>query len=123
EFIHPEDLRFVKERFAAAVEGKAQRYEVRLVTCEGETLVFDITNIPIVVNGEVLGVYGVGKDITETRRQNLKIAEQNRTLREIAWMQSHEIRAPLARIMGLVHLLKTHSCDAVEFRRILDGIQ
>jgi signal transduction histidine kinase len=33
------------------------------------------------------------------------IKRQNERFREISWLQSHVIRAPLARLMGLVDLL------------------
>src|SRR6185312_7169564 len=39
------------------------------------------------------------------------IRAQNEKLREISWIQSHLVRGPLARIMGLVHVvsnLKDH---------------
>ena len=45
------------------------------------------------------------KDITEKDRYVRAIEEQNIKLREIAWMQSHVVRAPLARILGAVDLL------------------
>lgn len=41
--------------------------------------------------------------LTET---NKAIEAQNKQLREIAWLQSHGVRAPLARLMSLVHLLQ-----------------
>ena len=34
------------------------------------------------------------------------VEEQNAKLREIAWIQSHIVRAPLARMMGLMDLFK-----------------
>ena len=37
--------------------------------------------------------------------------EQNLRLREISWMQSHVVRAPLARILGLAELLITDESD------------
>lgn len=50
-------------------------------------------------------------DVSELKKQFDIIQIQNQQLREIAWMQSHTIRAPLVRIMGLVHLLNTNSND------------
>lgn len=41
------------------------------------------------------------------RLDYLKALEiQNKKLREIAWTQSHVVRAPLARIMGLINTIK-----------------
>jgi PAS domain S-box-containing protein len=47
------------------------------------------------------------RDITSSRMQVQAIAEQNKKLRDIAWFQSHKVRAPLARIMGLIDLVKS----------------
>jgi PAS domain S-box-containing protein len=45
------------------------------------------------------------KDVTERLNYIKAIEEQNQKLREISWMQSHVIRAPLARIMGLIPMI------------------
>ncbi|MCB0697061.1 MAG: hypothetical protein KDC07_06835, partial [Chitinophagaceae bacterium] len=44
----------------------------------------------------------------------------NEKLNEIAWMQSHVVRAPLASLMGLIHLLKDEEHSAEEKEEILD---
>jgi PAS domain S-box-containing protein len=45
------------------------------------------------------------KDVTERINYIKAVEQQNEKLREISWMQSHVIRAPLARIMGLIPML------------------
>ncbi len=45
-------------------------------------------------------------DITERIAHARAMEMQNRKLREIAWTQSHVVRAPLARLMGLLELYK-----------------
>lgn len=59
------------------------------------------------------------KDVTERKKTALSldnyikaIEQQNNHLIEIAWMQSHVIRAPLCRIMGLIPLIQ--EMDATE---------
>ncbi|MGB3143164.1 MAG: PAS domain S-box protein [Maribacter sp.] len=44
-------------------------------------------------------------DVSERVRYIKKIEGQNERLKEIAWIQSHVVRAPLARIMGLIDLM------------------
>ena len=61
-------------------------------------------------------------DITERKKHLSKILQQNEKLREIAWMQSHEIRAPLARIMGLINLLTNHKKQDIDLDEILGYI-
>lgn len=51
--------------------------------------------------GAIIGVSCFARDITEQRRHLLKIEEQNLALREIANIESHKMRGPLATILGL----------------------
>ena len=56
--------------------------------------------------GTVTHWIGIQRDITESRKYIQAIEEQNKKLKEIAWIQSHLVRAPLARVMALLDLLK-----------------
>jgi PAS domain S-box-containing protein len=55
--------------------------------------------------GKVTHWISIQRDITESRKYLKAIEEQNKKFKEIAWIQSHVVRAPLARVMGLVDLL------------------
>ncbi|WP_041779332.1 histidine kinase dimerization/phospho-acceptor domain-containing protein [Belliella baltica] len=46
------------------------------------------------------------KDITESKKNQEEIEIQYNKLKKIAWVQSHEVRRPLANLMGLVQVLK-----------------
>jgi len=48
----------------------------------------------------------ITRDITAQIEHTQAIEKQNEKLREIAHLQSHVVRAPLARIMGLTNLIK-----------------
>ena len=50
----------------------------------------------------VLNIY---RDITDRIKFIEAILKQNRAFKEIAWIQSHVVRAPLARMMGVIHFL------------------
>ncbi|PRY87121.1 response regulator [Mongoliibacter ruber] len=47
----------------------------------------------------------LANDVTFKKKYIDAIEHQNTKLKEIAWIQSHVVRAPLARLMGLVNLL------------------
>jgi signal transduction histidine kinase len=47
---------------------------------------------------------------------------QNRKLMEIAWVQSHEVRAPLARIMGLIQLVSRYPDENINLQDALSHI-
>ena len=45
-------------------------------------------------------------NITDQKQKEIKIQKQNERLKEIAWQQSHEVRRPVATILGLLNLIK-----------------
>lgn len=55
--------------------------------------------------GEITGLMGVQQDITLREHHRQAVQAQNEQLIKIAWMQSHLMRAPLARLMSLTDLL------------------
>lgn len=57
-------------------------------------------------------------NITERVNYINAIEEQNQKLSEIAWMQSHVVRAPIARLMGLIELIK-HPSSSEELKEEL----
>lgn len=61
-------------------------------------------------------------DITEKLDYVNAIEKQNSKLQEIAWMQSHVVRAPVARIMGLVDIIQQFRESAVNYDELLDAI-
>jgi PAS domain S-box-containing protein len=54
----------------------------------------------------IVGIADNVKDITQRKASELKILQQNDALREIAWQQSHEVRRPVANILGLIGLME-----------------
>lgn len=64
----------------------------------------------------------VNERTAELMRINEAIQEQNKILREIAWTQSHVVRAPLARILGVVTLLKNEMMNSDEREEVLNII-
>lgn len=64
-FIAQDDAERVQQHFDAAVTGKPQRYEVKVVGPNGSKMILDMTNMPIIVDNRVIGIHGVANDITE----------------------------------------------------------
>ena len=72
----------------------------------GEIITVEIKSNLIVHEGIKAEVV-LANDITERMRYIKAIEDQNKRLQEIAWMQSHVVRAPLARLMSLVMAVDT----------------
>lgn len=58
-------------------------------------------------------------DISERLNIIDKLVRQNESLRQIAWTQSHVVRAPLARMKGISDLLLNDTLDFAEIRKFL----
>ncbi|MEN9686900.1 MAG: hypothetical protein RLZZ28_2686 [Bacteroidota bacterium] len=56
-------------------------------------------------SGWVMSLIGTNRDITEEVIKQEKIKMQNKVLRDIAFIQSHEVRKPLANILGMIEIL------------------
>jgi PAS domain S-box-containing protein len=61
--------------------------------------------------GKVSHYLAVKEDITLIKDYLEALEQQNDTLKEIAWTESHVLRAPLARLLGLLQLYKEKAFD------------
>jgi len=73
-------------------------------------------------NGAALRAIGAMADVTETMKRIREIEQQNEVLREIAWVQSHVVRAPLASLMGMVDLLRNADEYDLDRGELVDNI-
>ena len=87
-------------------------YELDLVTKQGNVLNVAIS-CHLIYNEkqEVIGLEGVFFDITHLKRAELKLVQQNVQLKEIANLQSHLVRRPVANVIGLISLLDQEQLD------------
>jgi PAS domain S-box-containing protein len=67
KFVHADDVARVYDHYLASLQRVPQRYQARIVKGGGKIITLDVTNIPIVVNNELIGVHGVAKDISEKK--------------------------------------------------------
>jgi two-component system, sporulation sensor kinase A len=77
----PEDLEKTKVHFQKATEGIPQNYEVTCLTKTSEKVVVNVTNVPIIVDGNIVGVYGIAKDITKNKLVEREIKESEASLK------------------------------------------
>lgn len=65
----------------------------------------------------------LSNDITDKNNYLEAIKKQNEKLKEIAWIQSHVVRAPVARILSIVNYIKEHALDAEENIFFLESLK
>ncbi|WP_219226742.1 PAS domain-containing protein [Pedobacter antarcticus] len=104
----PETDRDEIRKLSSAIANKVPcEIEVINYTKQGKEYWVSQSNAPIAdETGKVTHWISIQRDITQNKMHLREIEEQNKKFKEIAWIQSHLVRAPLARVMGLVDLLK-----------------
>ncbi|MGY6562737.1 MAG: PAS domain S-box protein [Luteibaculaceae bacterium] len=55
----------------------------------------------------LIGIFGIQRDISDRKKFLELLLAQNQTLKKIAWVQSHEVRKPVAQILGALELKNT----------------
>lgn len=76
EFIHPDDARSLAERFQAALTGRLEPYEYRLLTKSGEIRWVHGSSRPIAKDNQVSGVQGVIRDISARKEVEERLKEE-----------------------------------------------
>jgi len=65
----------------------------------------------------------LASDVTDRHAYISAIEKQNQKLRDIAWVQSHVVRAPLARLLGIVQMIDEEEEASPQTRKLLKLIQ
>ncbi len=90
-----------------ALKGVISTIEWFISPAEGISFWFEVTFEPARgVNNDIIGVAINATDITTRKRDADFINQQNEALQRIATIQSHELRRPVASLLGLMEVLK-----------------
>ncbi|MCB1932183.1 MAG: PAS domain-containing protein [Candidatus Accumulibacter sp.] len=118
----------VAERFRAddrriMARGKLESYEEEVVASSGESMPFLTTKGPLVIQGEVRGVFGIARDVSQLKavqadlarardelearveERTRQLAELNQELEGFAYAVAHDLKAPLRGMGGYCHML------------------
>ncbi|MGV3525824.1 MAG: PAS domain S-box protein [Candidatus Sericytochromatia bacterium] len=109
ERVHPEDQVRVLASLRGALQGQYPYWneEYRFRCADGSwRYVRDRGYILHNSAGEPVRLIGSMQDITRLKQHEIQVMNQNQRLKDIAWLQSHQVRRPLANMMGLLQLLE-----------------
>jgi PAS domain S-box-containing protein len=107
--ILPKDLDLHREYFKQANEGKHQECTVSIIRKDGCERVVNIKMIPIIIDNQLIGIYEIAKDITESKlsEEMIRRSDKLSVVGQLAAGVAHEIRNPLTTLRGFVQLFKT----------------
>ena len=125
DVVHPDDLEYVGAAFVALLDRQPQHLEARVIREDGGALDVEVTGLPIVIDDEVVGVYGIAEDITERNRLQRELEDARRVAEEASQAKSvflanmsHEIRTPLTSVLATGELLEETVTSQEEARLI-----
>lgn len=107
EFIIPQGLKEEAEILnKSALEGKIEFFESVRVNKKGESVPVLIYALPVLHGSEKIGIYGIYVDISKRITAEEELRVRNLELDNFVYKVSHDLRAPLASILGLINLTK-----------------
>ncbi len=122
--VHPEDQDALKNIIHSTIHDLPfQECEYRITDKDGK--VKHLLSRILVKRDDAKRAFqlvGFTLDITKQKLQSEALETRNQRLMEIAWVHSHEVRAPLARLMGLVQLLNHYPDEKIDMKDSLQHI-
>lgn len=122
----------VADRAARAKLLAGQRldpYIARRRRKDGTVIDLEITVSPIIDGEEVVGVVGIGRDVTDRLRQEEELRRSNEELEQFASAASHDLSEPLRVIAGFLELLSQRYGERLDeeghrfIRYAIDGVE
>lgn len=104
KFILDSQVDEVLKHFQRALEGTPQTYEATGVRKDGSHIYAQITNLPIYVDGSIIGVYGIAQDITMRKKREQQIEEQLHEKTHLLSEVHDRVKNNLALISSLIQL-------------------
>jgi PAS domain S-box-containing protein len=125
--IYPEDKDYVLKGIYAAINSKDVKFwreEYRYLKADN-SIAFIIDQGYIIRNHDRKAIRMVGamQDITELKEKELRIIKQNEQLMDIAQINSHEIRRPVASILGLMQLFDKELMEDDQQRQLFEYLR
>ncbi len=121
---HPDDREYVNDKMNAIIKTKEfSEFYYRIIANNTEKRIRVNGQLQFDAKGNVCKIIGTLQDITEQSIYLEHIKEQNEKLKEIAWIQSHLVRGPLATIMGLASIIDSQHVNDSDTAKALEGIK
>ncbi|MCK4338652.1 MAG: PAS domain S-box protein [Candidatus Cloacimonetes bacterium] len=124
--IAQEDRKKSIENYQKVISGESVEYEASSFTKKGERKIFWLKLRPLKEKGKVVGMHGIGRDITELKKAEEELRETEKAereiLKELTLKLAHEIKNPLSSIYSSGQLAET-TMDSAKIERHMKVIK
>lgn len=125
--VHPDDAKRVLKTLQAAIINPYQQFwqeQYRYLKADNTyAYVMDRGYMIRDSDNRAIRIVGALQDITSLKEQELRIIQQNEKLRQIADINSHELRRPVATILGLIQLIEPGQIKDELHRQLFEYIK
>ena len=112
EFIVPLDLKEEGNDLDSLISAKQRaRIESFRVRKDGRKISVIIYGVPILMEDKTIGIFGSYVDISEQKGIEAELKVRNEELDNFVYKVSHDLRAPLSSVLGLVNLATLEGND------------
>ncbi len=117
DILHPDDKARVQQIIQDTIDNKTDAvFDERIIQPDGTVKYLrSWARVMAQGTGRPMKIIGACLDVTQTKTTQAK-------MEEIAWTQSHVVRAPLARLMGLVYLLREYPEQEADRQDLLSAV-
>lgn len=69
----PEEANFAPELLAATADGNPKKFRTSSVRKDGSTVEVEVAYLPLIIDGEITGMHGIARDVTQARNYERRI--------------------------------------------------
>jgi|GEM_PF-880414 len=130
-FIHPDEATFALKNVLASFESLADSsFNFRFIRRDGSLRYGYVERkFELGDNNKPVRLYGILQDVTELKLAELERAkitndliERNKDLQQFAYIVSHNLRAPVANIIGITHTFKSLELNSEDRMAMLEHL-
>lgn len=113
----------IQEKSLLRQQGVSDQYELKVRKKDGEQIWLSITGSPYLTQTEeIVGTIAIITDITDRKLTELKLQEKNGELDAFVYKASHDLKGPLASIMGVTNIARAEVSDsqALEYLELIN---
>ncbi|WP_455231570.1 ATP-binding protein [Geopseudomonas aromaticivorans] len=114
QYLAPTEAQRIQPLLLKVARGETHAFELQCHNRAGELLELDVTQLPIVIDRAIVGVFCIAKDIRQRKSAErtlqstlAELERSNRELQEFAFVASHDLQEPLRKIQTFAERLRT----------------